>query len=854
MRPLVLTVVAFMALCLSANAQITIRVIAAQGTCGKQGGNLTWVLEVDTITGDNPEIIISGNGEMKDWGEWTPSGYTGSPWDSLNVRIEMITIGDGVTSIGEFAFTLGAYVHSIYIGSSVKKIGYEAFRRAGVSTHGLSINIPNSVDTIGDAAFLECWTLTSVSFGNSLKYIGNQAFEHCSDLTSVTIPNNVTYIGGYAFRNCINLKSVSISNSVKEIRTSTFQGCNSLTSVSIPNSVETIENHAFTSCNSLTSVNIPASVTSIEFEAFRYCTGLTSVIINGALSSTEICTFRDCSNLTTVNMPNAVVIAGEMFMDCPKLNSIIWGNSLGTIGSYAFYGCSSLTTLSIPNSVKTIGEGAFRDCSNLTSVTLPNALTLIPDGLFRGCSKLPSINIPNSVTKINGGSQYLAGGAFHDCTQLSSVSMGNVSWIGDNVFYNCSNLNSITCAACTPPVIGSISTTFYNVPATANIYVLSGTETAYSNSDWGSKFTNFSGSATAVPVPVPTNVKVTKVGKITWEGTAERYAVYRDGQKLANSSVTSYTDGNTYQGNTYCYQVMAISGGCESALSDTVCVTIGIDPPTNVTVRQQLDNSFLITWESDAEQYIIYRNNNDIAIVSTTTYTDHNLISGATYCYQIKAIMGGRESPLSDEVCQTYIEGYITSVTNISGVPAQAAAGTPLTLTGTVSPSDATFQDIIFSVKDAGTTGASINGNILTAAAEGTVTVTATIANGKAIGEDYTQDFNIEVKPVGIVSATLNNQLRVYPNPTTGQLTIECRDVINHVSTVEIYSVVGQCVYTSPNPSKRGEHTTPNFVEGEKAPSPLERAGGEVIIDISHLSNGMYFLKVGNQVVKFVKE
>ena len=117
----------------------------------------------------------------------------------------------------------------------------------------------------------------------------------------------------------------------------------------------------------------------------------------------------------------------------------------------------------------------------------------------------------------------------------------------------------------------------------------------------------------------------------------------------------------------------------------------------------------------------------------------------------------------------------------------------------------------------------------------------------------------ITVNPVGIVETHCNASLRVYPNPTTGQLTIDCRDVINHVSTVEIYDVVGQCVMThnTPLPPLEGGINSP-FEGGrgmsEKAPSLLERAGGEVIIDISHLSAGMYFLKVGTQTVRFVKE
>ena len=97
-------------------------------------------------------------------------------------------------------------------------------------------------------------------------------------------------------------------------------------------------------------------------------------------------------------------------------------------------------------------------------------------------------------------------------------------------------------------------------------------------------------------------------------------------------------------------------------------------------------------------------------------------------------------------------------------------------------------------------------------------------------------------------------ELRIYPNPTKGQLTIACRDVINHVSTVEIFNVVGQRLFTTPNPS---ETSAPlSFQGGEyspfeggrgmsgKASSLLERAGGEAIIDISHLPIGMYFIKI----------
>ena len=85
------------------------------------------------------------------------------------------------------------------------------------------------------------------------------------------------------------------------------------------------------------------------------------------------------------------------------------------------------------------------------------------------------------------------------------------------------------------------------------------------------------------------------------------------------------------------------------------------------------------------------------------------------------------------------------AVTGITEVPTTAAVEADLTLTGTVQPANATNQTIVWSVKDDGGTGAAISGNTFSASAPGTVTVTATIANGVALGTDYTQDFIITV-------------------------------------------------------------------------------------------------------------
>jgi formylglycine-generating enzyme required for sulfatase activity len=92
-------------------------------------------------------------------------------------------------------------------------------------------------------------------------------------------------------------------------------------------------------------------------------------------------------------------------------------------------------------------------------------------------------------------------------------------------------------------------------------------------------------------------------------------------------------------------------------------------------------------------------------------------------------------------------EDTFIAVTGITDVPTSGTAMASLTLTGTVSPANATNQAIVWSVKTGGGTGASISGNSLSTTNAGTVIVTATIANGATAGTDYAQDFNITINP-----------------------------------------------------------------------------------------------------------
>ena len=248
-------------LALFAGAGITQAAIV-DGSCG---ANLTWSLNTQDST-----LTITGSGEMTNW-HGDPDF---APWYDYKSYIKYVSLPDGVTSIGEWAFR---------------------------DCSGLtSIEIPNRVTSIGSDAFDGCSGLTSVTIGNSVTSIGNTAFSYCTGLTSVTIPNSVTGIGDYAFYECYRLTSVTIGNSVTSIGSSAFGGCSSMTSVTIPSSVTIIGEGAFFLCNGLTSVTIPNNVTSIGSSAFSGCSGLTSVTIGNSVTSIGDKAFKDCTGLTFV--------------------------------------------------------------------------------------------------------------------------------------------------------------------------------------------------------------------------------------------------------------------------------------------------------------------------------------------------------------------------------------------------------------------------------------------------------------------------------------------------------------------------------------------------------------------------
>ena len=316
--------------------------------------------------------------------------------------------GHPVTGLGESSFSTDHFdsplydihhtkIQSVTIPESVTSIGRAAFMNCTGLT---SLTIKGVATSIGAVAFSACTSLTSLSLVGSFQTIGDHAFASCNSLTSLSLTCDVQKIGDYAFLTCNSLTSLSLTGDIQKIGDYAFYSCPSLKTVTLPKSLTSIGLLAFGFCTSLDSIEIPGTVTEIGGFAF-YNSGLTSVKIDEGVQSTGASMFSDCAKLTTVTFPESLTtIADGSFARCSNLNHVKIPASVTCIGYAAFFNCTSLSEITLRDGLKTIGADAFSYCKALTSITLPDSVTDIGKEAFQNCEGLESITIPKNVTTI----------------------------------------------------------------------------------------------------------------------------------------------------------------------------------------------------------------------------------------------------------------------------------------------------------------------------------------------------------------------------------------------------------------------------------------------------------------------
>ena len=225
-------------------------------------------------------------------------------------------------------------------------------------------------------------TVTYQGTTYSVTLIGNGAFENCSSLTTVTIPYSVTSIAGCAFGNCSSLTSIDIPNSVTSIGGGVFYGCSSLTSVTLPNNITElnysynsgfVNSGFFENCSSLTSIDIPNSVTSIGEQAFLGCSSLTSVTIPNSVTSIGNSAFYNCSSLTSLSIDmTSVSNLSNTGLNTSILQNLTFGENVTSIASGAFNTSAFLQNITcLATTPPTLADNTVFPYPNIASLNVP---------------------------------------------------------------------------------------------------------------------------------------------------------------------------------------------------------------------------------------------------------------------------------------------------------------------------------------------------------------------------------------------------------------------------------------------------------------------------------------------------
>ena len=427
-----------------------------------------------------------------------------------------------------------------YRGYFVTKIGENAFAGSAVT----SVSMPEGITSIGQYAFSGCQNLESVTLPESLTTLGSEAFYGCKNLESVALPESLTTLGDRTFEACELLKTIKIPSGVTAIPDQCFYGCSSLESVTIPEGVTAIGYDAFSGCK-FNALTLPSTITSIGGGAFVNNYNLQSIICSATTPPTlddyafsshyidikvplsSIAAYRQAegwknftnyyggevinngityrinekeamvaaaeATLTEVNIPSAVEFEGNqypvikindnVFADNTNLTAVTLPDGLVEIGAYAFRECQNLASVTLPESLTTLDHSAFSSCKSLRAVKIPSKVTTIPDQCFNGCSSLESVTIPEGVTTIGDR-------AFYE-NQLKNLTLpSTITSIGNEAFRNNNNLKSIICSATIPPTLGDNA---FSNDITPSIKVPISSIAAYKQANGWKNFTNYYG-------------------------------------------------------------------------------------------------------------------------------------------------------------------------------------------------------------------------------------------------------------------------------------------------------------------------------------------------------------------------
>lgn len=293
--------------------------------------------------------------------------------DGCNTITTSVRLPAFLEEIGEQAFSHCIALADIVIPNGLKNIELLAFYNCRAL---IEVKIPDSVSIISEGAFYGCQKLEKVSIPEGVTEIGTKAFS-TSALKSIELPSTIERLGESAFESCKGLRSARFSNSSDSkslvLDQSIFSGCIALADVVLSRNIQRISMYMFRSCVSLQSLLIPEGIVEIIGYAFLDCWSLESIELPSTLDMVGGSAFSKCKNLKSVRFADGsdskpIVLQGGIFSNCEALTEVVLPNNIQSIQNGMFSGCKALESISIPEGVEEIGWYAFYRCTALKNI------------------------------------------------------------------------------------------------------------------------------------------------------------------------------------------------------------------------------------------------------------------------------------------------------------------------------------------------------------------------------------------------------------------------------------------------------------------------------------------------------
>jgi len=602
----------------------------ASGKCGEM---LTWTMDSAGV------LKISGEGDMTNY-----QSKGDSPWYKFADWITCVELGEGVTSVGDRAFTDCVNLSAV--------------------------TIPDTLTDIGVQAFYCCESLSSFTVPKNVSNIGTYAFYGCSGLTSFQVdPQNAAYSSddrGVLFNKektvlvwavAVLSGDYEIPDSVMSLEKGAFIRQKKLTGIVFPDEMYAIADHAFYECSSLSRIDFPECLEEIGTNAFSNCTSLTAIRFPGPLGRISSAAFSSCTNLREIeftgNAPGIFfyafsgVTATVTFpaTDCTWTSEVYQycdGNL--TWVCYCSQGHIAVTDPVVEPTCTTTGLREGRHCDECGEILL--AQTEIPmtehtyyDRVCKYCGAVEPVKAPKIIAsnKLSSGKPRLTWDPVDGAVKYQ-------------IFRSTTKNGTYT------RVWTQKGTTYTNTKAEAGTlyyYKVKSVDVNGNVSDFSNRVSRTCDLAR--PVVETSNDAATGKVKLTWDAVegAKSYKVYRATSKggryvlMKTLTDTTYINNSAKAGTKYYYWVKAIheNSNANSVYSTVVSRTCDLARPT-ISIKRNNAGKPRISWNSvdGAVKYEVYRATSKdgkytrIATTKNTYQVNKNAVAGKTYYYKVKAI------------------------------------------------------------------------------------------------------------------------------------------------------------------------------------------------------------------------